>query len=64
MKTERGTVDVGTLLQVILGIIAIVLTVRILEYVLGWFAWIIAPFSSLLVLLIGLVVVLWLMAQL
>ncbi|WP_247730939.1 DUF7554 family protein [Halovivax limisalsi] len=61
MTLERGELDVEDLLKIVLGLIAVYLALKILDPLIGFVAEIV---STVIVLVIALMIVLWLLDRL
>ncbi|ELY65232.1 DUF7554 family protein [Natrinema versiforme] len=64
MLDMRGKLEVETLLKVVLGLIAVLLVIEVLEAILGTLASVFGLFVPIIQLAIGVLIVLWLLDQL
>ena len=63
MHDPRGELEVETLLKIVLGLIAILLVLRIVETLIGGIASLLGPFFFLVQLAIAVLIVLWLLER-
>ncbi|GAB3678717.1 DUF7554 family protein [Halopiger thermotolerans] len=61
MLDRRGSLDVETLLKIVLGLIAVLLALEVLEALLSGLAWLLGPFFVVVQLAIAALIVLWLL---
>ena len=61
MIDARGELEVETLLKIVLGLIAVLLVLEIIEAVIGSIAWLLGPFFVVVQLAIAVLIVLWLL---
>lgn len=64
MLDMRGKLEVETLLKIVLGLIAVLLVLEVLEAIIGSIAGLLGPFFVLVQLAIAALIVLWLLDQL
>ncbi|MGQ3412630.1 DUF7554 family protein [Natrinema sp. LN54] len=64
MSDTRGELEVETLLKIVLGLIAVLLVLEVLEAIIGSIAGLLGPFFILVQLAIAVLIVLWLLDQL
>jgi len=64
MTDSRGELEVETLLKLVLGLVAVVLVLEILEGVVSGLAWLLGPFFVVVQLAIAVLIVLWLLDRL
>ncbi|SEW24651.1 DUF7554 family protein [Natrinema salifodinae] len=60
MFDERGEIEVETLLKVVLGLVAVLLVLEIVQTVIGGIASLLGPFFIVIQLAIAALIVLWL----
>ena len=61
MSDTRGELEVETLLKLVLGLVAVLLVLEILEAVVSGLAWLLGPFFVFVQLAIAVLIVLWLL---
>jgi len=61
MPDSRGELEVETLLKLVLGLIAVLLVLRIVEAIISGIAWLLGPFVVVVQLAIAVLIVLWLL---
>ena len=61
MSDSRGEIEVETLLKLVLGLVAVLLVLEILEAVISGLAWLLGPFFVVVQLAIAVLIVLWLL---
>lgn len=61
MIDTRGEIEVETLLKLVLGLVAVVLVLEILETVISGLAWLLGPFFVVVQLAIVVLIGLWLL---
>lgn len=64
MRDSRGTLDVETLLKLVLALVAALLVLEIVETLVGTVAGLLGPFAVLVQLAIAVLIVLWLLDRL
>ncbi|WP_226005005.1 DUF7554 family protein [Natrinema salinisoli] len=64
MADTRGELEVETLLKIVLGLVAVLLVLEIVQAVLGSIAGLLGPFFILVQLAIAVLIVLWLLDRL
>ncbi|MBZ6494667.1 DUF7554 family protein [Natrinema longum] len=64
MIDTRATLEVETLLKIVLGLVAVLIVLEILEAVIGSIAVLLGPFFVLVQLAIAVLIVLWLLDRL
>ncbi|MFC6768100.1 DUF7554 family protein [Natrinema soli] len=64
MIDSRGELDVETLLKIVLGLIAVLLVIQVLEAILGTLASVFGLFVPIIQLAIAVLIVLWLLDRL
>lgn len=64
MLDRRGSLDVETLLKLVLGLVAVLLVIEIVETLLSGLAWLLGPFVLIVQLAIAVLIVLWLLDRL
>lgn len=64
MHDSRGKLEVETLLKLVLGLVAVLLVLEILEAVIGTIAGLFGPFVIVIQLAIAVLIVLWLLDRL
>jgi hypothetical protein len=64
MADTRGTLEVETLLKIVLGLVAVLLVLEIVQAVLGSIAGLLGPFLIIVQLAIAVLIVLWLLDRL
>ncbi len=64
MLDARGELEVETLLKIVLGLVAVLLVIEILEAIIGSITWFLGPFVPLVQFTIALLIVLWLLDRL
>ncbi|SEQ86150.1 DUF7554 family protein [Natrinema salaciae] len=64
MLDTRGELEVETLLKIVLGLIAVLLVLEIVQVILGSIAGLLGPFFVLVQLAIAVLIVLWLLDRL
>ncbi|MDF9748334.1 DUF7554 family protein [Natrinema salsiterrestre] len=64
MADTRGELEVETLLKIVLGLIAVLLVLEIVQAILGSIAGLLGPFFIVVQLAIAVLIVLWLLDRL
>ncbi|ELZ18717.1 DUF7554 family protein [Natrinema limicola] len=61
MSDIRGELEVETLLKLVLGLIAVLLVLKIVETIVSGLAWLLGPFVVVVQLAVAILIVLWLL---
>ncbi|MFA9415977.1 hypothetical protein [Natrinema sp. HArc-T2] len=61
MSDIRGELGVETLLKLVLGLVAVLLVLEIVETVISGLAWLLGPFVVVVQLAVAILIVLWLL---